>query len=289
MSINSGLILCAGKGTRMGPIGTVLPKPLWPLFEKTLLDWQIIQMKKLNIKNIYINIHHGSEMITEHVNKNWKDQIHILHEETLLNVGGAIAHLKYQTKSEEKLLVVTADMLSNLNQKDLNEMESQMGDNIACLLLMKVDKNSNYNKVIAENETVKEIINSNQEEYTFSGTSVVDLKKIKAGNEPQTFFESLLNFKKNPVKTFLRNEMVFFDLGTMAEFVSSHKKLFELSQQVKNNQIIDDLKKFRFIPNELPNWINCSFQYIKFEQHNNVLRMKYKEIVQEIELSNSKS
>ncbi|PJB53459.1 MAG: nucleotidyltransferase family protein, partial [Bdellovibrio sp. CG_4_9_14_3_um_filter_39_7] len=55
MSINTGLILCAGKGTRMGAIGKVLPKPLWPLFEKTLIDWQIIQMMKLGIKNIYIN------------------------------------------------------------------------------------------------------------------------------------------------------------------------------------------------------------------------------------------
>jgi len=58
---------------------------------------------------------------------------------------------------------------------------------------------------------------------------------------------------------------------------------------MKNDQIVEDLKKYHFIPNGLESWIDCLFQYIKIEQHNNVLSLKYKEIVQEIELSMSKS
>jgi len=289
MSINTGLILCAGKGTRMGAIGKVLPKPLWPLFEKTLIDWQIIQMMKLGIKNIYINTHHGHELITEHVNKNWQGLVHLIHEKILLNVGGAIANLKHQTNSEEKLLVVTTDMISSLDKKDLEAMENKMAENIACLLLMKVEKKSKYNKVIFENDTVIDIISSNQDDHTFSGMSLINLKKIKAGIEPETFFDSLLNYKKNPVKTYFRNDIEFFDLGTMTEFVSSHEKLFESFQKMKNDQIVEDLKKYHFIPNGLESWIDCLFQYIKIEQHNNVLSLKYKEIVQEIELSMSKS
>ena len=43
------LILSAGFGTRMGPIGKALPKVLWPIFEEALLGIQIEYVNELKI------------------------------------------------------------------------------------------------------------------------------------------------------------------------------------------------------------------------------------------------
>ena len=51
------LILAAGKGTRMGEIGKVLPKVLWPIYERSLLELQVQYAKSLGIKDIYIKNH----------------------------------------------------------------------------------------------------------------------------------------------------------------------------------------------------------------------------------------
>ena len=41
MQLDFAYILAAGKGTRMGEIGKVVPKPLWPIYEKSLLELQV--------------------------------------------------------------------------------------------------------------------------------------------------------------------------------------------------------------------------------------------------------
>ena len=56
MKIDYALLLAAGYGTRMGIIGKELPKVLWPVYEKTLLELQVDYLKELGVKNIFLNI-----------------------------------------------------------------------------------------------------------------------------------------------------------------------------------------------------------------------------------------
>ena len=42
MIVENALILAAGAGTRMGEIGKVLPKVLWPVFECSLLELEVL-------------------------------------------------------------------------------------------------------------------------------------------------------------------------------------------------------------------------------------------------------
>ena len=47
MKVNKALILSAGFGTRMGEIGKTLPKILWPIFDKSLLELQVLYLKEM--------------------------------------------------------------------------------------------------------------------------------------------------------------------------------------------------------------------------------------------------
>ena len=61
-----GAILAAGKGTRMAPLCDTLPKPLLPVANKPLMQYQIEMMRDIGINDIVLVIgHHGHEIARE--------------------------------------------------------------------------------------------------------------------------------------------------------------------------------------------------------------------------------
>ena len=59
-----GVILAAGHGSRMGPFGEEVPKPVAPICNKPLLVYQIEQLRALGIDEIIIVIGHLGHVIT---------------------------------------------------------------------------------------------------------------------------------------------------------------------------------------------------------------------------------
>jgi NDP-sugar pyrophosphorylase family protein len=58
MSELSGVILAAGRGSRLYPITERLPKPLVPIGDRTLIEYQIDILKKLGIDKCFVVIGH---------------------------------------------------------------------------------------------------------------------------------------------------------------------------------------------------------------------------------------
>jgi NDP-sugar pyrophosphorylase family protein len=105
--------MSAGFGTRMGSIGKKLPKVLWPVFEKSIIELQVAYARSLGIDNIYINLHHMGEQIEEFCkSKASFEGVKFLWEKPeILDIGGAIHNLASQpeVKYKGKLLVLNAD------------------------------------------------------------------------------------------------------------------------------------------------------------------------------------
>ncbi|MFN6978940.1 MAG: sugar phosphate nucleotidyltransferase, partial [Gemmobacter sp.] len=60
-----GAILAAGRGTRMAPFGDHYPKPLLPVGNKPLIEYQIEAMRALGITEIAVLIGHKGYLITK--------------------------------------------------------------------------------------------------------------------------------------------------------------------------------------------------------------------------------
>jgi NDP-sugar pyrophosphorylase family protein len=91
MNIKNCFLPCAGFGTRMGSVGKVIPKPLWPLFDSTLLELQVTYARTLGAQRSFINTHHLSELFKDIINE---EDLTDLYEKEILGSGGCFHNLK---------------------------------------------------------------------------------------------------------------------------------------------------------------------------------------------------
>ena len=52
------IILAGGKGTRLKPYTTVIPKPLVPVGEKAILELLLERLKRFGVVEVYICLNH---------------------------------------------------------------------------------------------------------------------------------------------------------------------------------------------------------------------------------------
>jgi len=116
------MIFAAGLGTRLKPLTDTLPKALLPLAGKTLLQWQIEQLKAAGIPDIVVNIHHFGQQIIDYLaaNSNFGCTIQVSDErEALLETGGGLLKASALLGEGSPILVCNVDILSNIDLKQL--------------------------------------------------------------------------------------------------------------------------------------------------------------------------
>ena len=91
-----GVILAAGKGTRMAPFSTRFPKPLLPICNRPILEYQIDYMKKAGIEDVIIVIGHLGYAIARHFGDGeaFGVRIRYVEQEETLGIAHAVGRLE---------------------------------------------------------------------------------------------------------------------------------------------------------------------------------------------------
>lgn len=118
------MIFAAGLGTRLKPLTDTMPKALLPIAGKTLIQWQIEQLRQAGICDIVVNVHHFGEQIIRYLQENDGFGCHIAisdERDRLLETGGGLYHARHLLceGSGEPILACNADILSNIRIADL--------------------------------------------------------------------------------------------------------------------------------------------------------------------------
>ncbi|MEW6041926.1 MAG: sugar phosphate nucleotidyltransferase, partial [Elusimicrobiota bacterium] len=108
------IILAGGRGTRLYPYTTVLPKPLMPVNEKPVLEIIINRLKKYNFNNITIATGYLAELIESYFGNGEKFGVKINYsrERTPLGTAGPLSLIK---NTDNDFLVINGDILTSLN------------------------------------------------------------------------------------------------------------------------------------------------------------------------------
>jgi NDP-sugar pyrophosphorylase family protein len=113
------VILAGGRGRRLLPYTTVLPKPLMPIGDYSILEVILRQLKYYGFDNITISTGYLSELINAYIThrgKNLDIDIRFVHEDEPL---GTIGPLRLVPHLDDTFMVMNGDILTDLNYQDL--------------------------------------------------------------------------------------------------------------------------------------------------------------------------
>lgn len=88
-------IMAGGEGTRLKPLTNVLPKPLIPIFKKTIIEDIMDQFVTTGCHDFFISLKYKAEMIMNYLMSlnNPDYNMQFLHEEKPLGTAGSLCHL----------------------------------------------------------------------------------------------------------------------------------------------------------------------------------------------------
>lgn len=157
-----GVILAAGKGVRMLPFTNHFPKPILPICNKPLLQYQIEAMKNIGIEDILIVIGHlGFEIVTAIGNgSRFGINIKYVEQEKTLGIAHAIYKLEQEINSPFLLFLGDIFFRTDKLQQMIESIES---DNISAVLATKTEYNKeaiqrNFAVLCDETGYVKRVI-----------------------------------------------------------------------------------------------------------------------------------
>ncbi|MBR1639814.1 MAG: nucleotidyltransferase family protein [Treponema sp.] len=130
------VIMAGGKGTRLKPITNIIPKPLVPVGDKTILEEIMNQFEEIGCKKFYMSVNYKSDMMrfyldhTEH-----KYDIQFFEESKPLGTIGSVSLLK--DKINTPFFVTNCDILIDQDFRDVYEYHNENKNDITMVTAVK--------------------------------------------------------------------------------------------------------------------------------------------------------
>jgi len=115
---NPVVIMAGGKGTRLDPFTRILPKPLLPIGDKTILEVIIDKFLPYSIHDFYLTVNYKAIVIKSYFEELKPDyNLHFIEEDMPLGTGGALKYL--EGKFDVPIIVTNCDILVEAYYSDL--------------------------------------------------------------------------------------------------------------------------------------------------------------------------
>jgi aminoglycoside/choline kinase family phosphotransferase/choline kinase len=212
----NALILAAGFGTRLLPYTRTLPKPLFTLGGKPVLQHTIEWLIQSGCRRIMINTHHLSHQITDfldHLDFDPDVDIRDVHEPLILDTGGAIANVRDMMKNDS-FFVINSDVVTDI---DLTLLWRFHLANQALATLVLHNRVA-YNQVTMDSDEWITGFGSPGRGLAFTGIQVLSPKIFDYLPENRVFssidwYAQLCPAKK--IKAYVASNLFWEDIGTI--------------------------------------------------------------------------
>jgi len=226
------IILAGGRGKRLKPVTDYVPKPLIPLDNIPIIEWQIRYLKKFAIKTIIICTGYKTEQIENYlkIKNNFGIKIIFSKEKNPLGTGGAIKQAARYIK-EKSFFVLNGDVITNIDIKKLQKKENCVA---AIILKTKFGVMSIKDDKVSKFSEKKLISNlwMNAGLYHLTKNLVKDLPK-KGDIEKTTFPNYAKKGKLNHIKF----------KGAFWHSIDSHKDIEECASDIESKKFIKFVAK----------------------------------------------
>ncbi len=121
------VILAGGKGRRLAPYTTILPKPLMPIDNMPILEVVIRQLQNAGIRDITLAVGYLASLLEAYfgTGSKWDVRIRYSHEDEPLGTAGPLALLAHDLK--RTFLVMNGDLLTTLDYTAMVRFHHEQG------------------------------------------------------------------------------------------------------------------------------------------------------------------
>lgn len=115
------IILAGGKGTRLRPYTTVIPKPLMPVGDYPILEIMLFQLKHFGVREVILAVGHMAQLFQAFFQDGRRHGVKIGYsfETNALGTAGPLSLLI--NEMEDDFLVMNGDLLTTLNYRRMHE------------------------------------------------------------------------------------------------------------------------------------------------------------------------
>jgi NDP-mannose synthase len=123
------IIMAGGRGTRLAPYTTVLPKPLMPLCDRPILDVLLRQLVRDGVERVTISVSPLSGLIETWVRHHGHYGIPVgfVYEDEPLGTAGALGNVE---RPEATFLALNGDVLTTLDFRALIRIHQEAGNDL---------------------------------------------------------------------------------------------------------------------------------------------------------------
>lgn len=130
------VIMAGGKGTRLKPITNVIPKPLIPVGDKTILEEIMDQFESIGGKKFYMSVNYKADMMEYYLSQlDHKYDIEFFMEDKPLGTIGSVALLK--GKITTPFFVSNCDILIDQDYRDVYDYHQNYHNDITIVTAVK--------------------------------------------------------------------------------------------------------------------------------------------------------
>tara|TARA_X000001036_G_scaffold422237_2_gene444995 strand:- start:746 stop:1813 length:1068 start_codon:yes stop_codon:yes gene_type:complete len=130
------LVMAGGKGTRLDPITRILPKPLIPMGDHSLLELVLKKFEVHDVSKFYISINHKGGMVKAYLDEiNHDYNIKYLEETKPLGTVGVLSFLKGQI--DNSLIMINCDTIIIADYSKIIDFHNSNNSDITIVGSMK--------------------------------------------------------------------------------------------------------------------------------------------------------
>ena len=130
------VIMAGGKGTRLKPITNVIPKPLIPVGDKTILEEIMNQFEGIGCKNFYMSVNYKSDMMRYYLDQlEHHYNIEFFEETKPLGTIGSVSLLK--GKITTPFFVSNCDIIIDQDYRDVYEYHQNNHNDLTIVTAVK--------------------------------------------------------------------------------------------------------------------------------------------------------
>ena len=240
-TVSKAVVLAGGRGTRLAPYTSILPKPLMPVGDRSILELVVDQLELAGISDITFCVGYLSHLIRAVFDHRDNEGVEIdyVHEHEAMGTAGP---LRLVGDLDETFIAMNGDVLTNLDYAELVRYHRQHGNvltiathdrrikiDYGVLHLQQLGVNGHAQHRITEFQEKPEIVSSVSMGVYVMEPSVIDFVPEGQAFDLPDLVQALLRANQ-PVGAF-KYDGLWFDIGRKEDYERAVAEWFAHSDE----------------------------------------------------------